>query len=31
MLRSHLYDYSDAYIIVNGIITVTNPNDAINK
>ena len=26
MLRSDLWDYSDAYIIVNGtIITVTNP------
>ena len=28
MLRSGLCDYSDAYIIVKGTITVTNPNDA---
>ena len=26
MLRSDLYDYSDAYIVVKGKITVTNPN-----
>ena len=32
MLRSHLCDYSDAYIVVKGVITVTNPNnDAYNK
>ena len=28
MLRSDLCDISDAYIIVKGTITVTNPNDA---
>ena len=28
MLRSDLFDFSDAYIIVKGAITVTNPNDA---
>ena len=28
MLRSDLCDFSDAYIVVKGIITVTNPNDA---
>ena len=28
MLRSDLFDFSDAYIIVKGTITVTNPNDA---
>ena len=28
MLRSDLCDYSDAYIIVKGIITVTNPDNA---
>ena len=27
MLRSDLCDFSDAYIVVKGIITVTNPND----
>ena len=27
MLRSDLCDYSDAYIVVKGKITVTNPND----
>ena len=26
MLRSDLCDYSDAYIVVKGTITVTNPN-----
>ena len=32
MLRSDLCDYSDAYIIVKGDITVTNPaNDAYDK
>ena len=28
MLRSDLFDFSDAYITVKGTITVTNPNDA---
>ena len=28
MLRSDLCDYSDAYIVVKGTITVTDPNDA---
>ena len=28
MLRSDLCDFSDAYIVVKGNITVTNPNDA---
>ena len=28
MLRSDLCDFGDAYIIVKGVITVTNPNDA---
>ena len=28
MLRPDLCDYSDAYISVKGVITVTNPNDA---
>ena len=27
MLRSHLCDYSDAYIVVKGKVTVTNPNN----
>ena len=27
MLRSDLCDYSDAYILVKGKITVTNPNN----
>ena len=31
MLRSDLCDYSDAYIIAKGTITVTNPNDAKKK
>ena len=32
MLRSDLCDYSDAYIVVKGKITVTNPNnDAYDK
>ena len=32
MLRSDLCDYSDAYIVVKGQITVTNPhNDAYDK
>ena len=28
MLRSHLRDFSDAYIVVKGTITVTNPDGA---
>ena len=28
MLRSDLCDFSDAYIVVKGIIAVTNPNNA---
>ena len=28
MLRSDLCDYSNAYIVVKGIITVTKPNNA---
>ena len=28
MLRSYLCDFSDAYIVVKGDITVTNPNNA---
>ena len=28
MLRSDLCDFSDAYIVVKGEITVTNPNNA---
>ena len=31
MLRSDLYDFSDAYIVVKGTITITNPNDAKKK
>ena len=32
MLRSDLCDFSDAYIVVKGTITVTNPDNAkINK
>ena len=32
MLRSDLYDYSDAYIVVKGNITVKNPdNDVYDK
>ena len=31
MLQSNLCDYSDAYIIVKGIITVADPNDANYK
>ena len=32
MLRSDLYKFSDAYIIITGKITVTNPNnDAYDK
>ena len=29
MLKSDLCDYSDAYIVVKGTITVTNPNSAL--
>ena len=28
MLRSNLCDFSDAYVVVKGDITVTNPNNA---
>ena len=28
MLQSDLCNYSDAYIVVEGTITVTDPNDA---
>ena len=28
MVRSNLYDYSDAYILVKGKIAVTNPNNS---
>ena len=28
MLRSDLFDFSDAYIVVKGYITVTEPDDA---
>ena len=28
MLRSDLCDFNDAYIVVKGNITVTNPDDA---
>ena len=31
MLRSDLCDFSDAYIVVKGTITVTNPNDVNYK
>ena len=31
MLRSNLCDYSDAYVVVKEIITVTNSNDAQKK
>ena len=31
MLRSDLCDFSDAYIVVKGTITVTNPDDANYK
>ena len=31
MLQSELCDYSDAYIVVEGTITVTDPNDANYK
>ena len=27
MLRSDLYDYSDAYVVVKGTINVTDPNN----
>ena len=28
MLRSHLFDYSDAYILVKGTVTVEGDNDS---
>ena len=28
MLRSDLRDFSDVYIVVKGVIAVTNPDDA---
>ena len=31
MLQSDLCNYSDAYIVVEGTITVTDPNDANDK
>ena len=31
MVRSDLCNYSDAYIVVKGTITVTNPNNAKRK
>ena len=31
MLRSDLYDFSDAYIVVKGTITVLRPNNAKRK
>ena len=31
MLQSDLRDYSDAYIVVEGTITVADPSDAIYK
>ena len=31
MLRSDLCDFSDAYIVVKGNITITNPNNAKEK
>ena len=31
MLRSDLFDFSDAYIVMKGIITVTNPDNAKKK
>ena len=31
MLRSDLCDLSDAYIVIKGTITVTNPNNAKKK
>ena len=35
MLRSYLYDYSDAYVVVKGTIdllaTATNENDKVEK
>ena len=31
MLRSDLCDFSDAYIVVKGNITITNPDNAKNK
>ena len=31
MLRSNLYDYSDAYILVNGTITVTGNHPRVRQ
>ena len=31
MLRSDLYDFSNAYFVVKGTVTVTDPNDAKGK
>ena len=31
MLRSDLCDFSDAYIVVKGNITITNPDNAKKK
>ena len=31
MLQLNLCDYSDAYIVVKGTITVADPNDAVYK
>ena len=31
MLRSDLFDFSNAYIVVKGTVTVTDPNDAKEK
>ena len=31
MLRSDLSDYSDAYIVVKGTVTVTNPDNVKKK
>ena len=31
MLRADLCDFSDAYIVIKGVITVTNPNDVIRN
>ena len=31
MLRSYLFDFSDAYIVAKGTIAVTEPNNAKRK
>ena len=31
MLRSDLYDFSNAYIVVKGTVTVADPNDTKEK